>query len=73
MRWDRFEPKTGEELAGIRAVAMLIEGEDPTAEIVPIDTSNVSPRKCIKCGGSMSFMATDVQHNECPKKEGEHG
>lgn len=49
MDWKNFKPTPEEDLASLRAVALLMEGEDPDAEIVPIKGHAPVVKFCGRC------------------------
>lgn len=63
MDWKNFKAKTEEANEGLRAVALLLEGMDPDAEIEPIQ--GIEPRKCVKCRKSLPFIAAETS-TVCP-------
>lgn len=51
--WNSFTAQSEEELETLRAITMMIEGEDPFAPIQPIE--GIAPPKCPDCGETLSF------------------
>lgn len=45
MDWKNFKPQSDEDLALPRAIAMIVEGEDPLAPIEPI-ADRGAPKRC---------------------------
>lgn len=62
MDWKNFTPDPAKAEA-LRPVVLFLNGEDPFAPVVPIDTSNVTVRKCDKCGATIPFISSSAT---CP-------